>query len=195
MGTPDAVAGGSCGAAADARAPRAVMVSVLWSLPAAGGAAAVQPRRLRLRRPGPPGGQRHRPLHYGPGDFAPTRPVGDARRRHLAVLPSPYGPVWLWLSGMVVLLSHDHLVPACIMLRLLAVAGLVLVAWALPRLARAHDVPPQRALWLGPGQPLRATHSVGRSPQRHPHDRSAHRRPGGRRTDPEHAAARGRAPC
>ena len=43
---------------------------------AAGHAVAVQPRRLRVRRPGPPGGRRHRPLHTRPG-----RRSGPAVRR------------------------------------------------------------------------------------------------------------------
>ncbi len=75
--------------------------------------------------------------------------------------PSPYGPVWLWLSGRVVVLSHDHVVPAVVMLRGLAVLGLVLAAWALPRLARAHGVLPQRALWLGLANPFVLIHAVG----------------------------------
>jgi alpha-1,6-mannosyltransferase len=74
--------------------------------------------------------------------------------------PAPYGPVWLWLSGLVVRLVGDHVVGAVILLRLLAVAGLLLVAWALPRLARAHGVAPQRALWLGLANPFVLLHGV-----------------------------------
>jgi alpha-1,6-mannosyltransferase len=74
--------------------------------------------------------------------------------------PSPYGPVWLWLSGAVVRLVGDHVVLAVILLRLLAVAGLLLVAWALPKLARAHGVAPQRALWLGLANPFVLLHGV-----------------------------------
>ena len=75
--------------------------------------------------------------------------------------PSPYGPVWLWLTGRVVVLVGDHVVPAVMLLRLLSVVGLLLVAWALPRLARAHGVPPQRALWLGLANPFVLIHGVG----------------------------------
>lgn len=75
--------------------------------------------------------------------------------------PSPYGPVWLWIAGRVVAMSGDHVVPAIFMLRLLAVLGLVLIAWALPVLARDHGVPEQRALWLGVANPFVLIHTVG----------------------------------
>jgi alpha-1,6-mannosyltransferase len=75
--------------------------------------------------------------------------------------PSPYGPVWLWIAGRVVALSGDHVVPAIFLLRLLAVLGMVLIAWTLPKLARDHGVPAQRALWLGVANPFVLIHTVG----------------------------------
>ena len=101
------------------------------------------------------------PYVYGPGDYSPTDRWASRVDGIWRFAPSPYGPVWLWISGRVVLLSHDHLVPALLMLRLVAVLGLVLVAWGLPRLAVAHGVPPQRALWLGLANPFLFLHSVG----------------------------------
>lgn len=101
------------------------------------------------------------PYTYGPGAYSPTDRWSTRVDGEWRYTPSPYGPVWLWLSGRVVALSQDHLVPAILMLRLLAVAGLVLVAWGLPRLARAHGVPPQRALWLGLANPFVLIHAVG----------------------------------
>jgi alpha-1,6-mannosyltransferase len=69
--------------------------------------------------------------------------------------------VWLWLSARCVALSHNHVVPAVFMLRGLAVVGMLMVAWALPRLARAHGVLPQRALWLGLANPFVLVHGIG----------------------------------
>ncbi len=43
--------------------------------------------------------------------------------------PSPYGPFWLWLAGLVVRLTGDAVVPALLGLRLLAVVGVVLIGW------------------------------------------------------------------
>ncbi len=101
------------------------------------------------------------PYTYGPGDIDPTGRWAFRVDAVWRFTPSPYGPVWLWLAGRVVLLSRDHVVPALLMLRLLAVVGLLLVAWALPKLARAHGVPPQRALWLGLANPFVLIHGVG----------------------------------
>ncbi len=99
------------------------------------------------------------PYTYGPGALVGKWAFGvdDAWR----FSPSPYGPVWLWLSGRAVALSHNHVVPAVMILRGLAVLGLLMVAWALPRLARAHGVLPQRALWLGLANPFVLVHGIG----------------------------------
>jgi hypothetical protein len=70
--------------------------------------------------------------------------------------PSPYGPVWLWLAGLVVRVTGDAVGPAVLGLRLLAVVGVGLVAWALTRLA----ADPARALWLGVANPLVLLHFV-----------------------------------
>ena len=99
------------------------------------------------------------PYEYGPGALAGKWTYGVDTAWRFS--PSPYGPVWLWLSGLVVRLSSNHVVPAVLMLRGLAVLGLVLVAWSLPRLARAHGTLPQRALWLGLANPFVLVHGVG----------------------------------
>jgi uncharacterized membrane protein len=99
------------------------------------------------------------PYTYGPGALVGKWAYGvDSAWRFS---PSPYGPVWLWLSGQCVRLSHNHVVPAVMMLRGLSVLGLLMVAWALPRLARAHGVLPQRALWLGLANPFVLVHGIG----------------------------------
>jgi uncharacterized membrane protein len=99
------------------------------------------------------------PYEYGPGALVGKWAFGvdDAWR----FSPSPYGPVWLWLSAQCVRLSHNHLVPAVLMLRGLSVLGLLMVAWALPRLARVHGRLPQRALWLGLANPFVLVHGIG----------------------------------
>ncbi len=67
--------------------------------------------------------------------------------------PAPYGPLWLGLAGLVVRVTGS-VVPSLVGMRLLAVVGLALLAWALLRLA---DVP-GRALWLGVANPLVLVH-------------------------------------
>ena len=74
--------------------------------------------------------------------------------------PAPYGPAFLGPASLLLRLTGDDVVPAVLLLRLLAVLGLVLTAVALPHLARACGVPAQRALWLGLANPLGLLHGV-----------------------------------
>ncbi len=95
---------------------------------------------------------------YAVGPQAVPGPLADSVAPAYAGATSPYGPVFLGLAGRVVALTGQQVVPAVLLLRLLAVAGLLLVAWALPRLAPAD---PGRALWLGLANPLVLLHGVG----------------------------------
>jgi hypothetical protein len=99
------------------------------------------------------------PYEYGPGALVGKWSFSVDQPWRFS--PSPYGPVWLWLSAQCVRLSHGHLVPAVLMLRGLSVLGLLMVAWALPRLAKSHGRLPQRALWLGLANPFVLVHGVG----------------------------------
>jgi hypothetical protein len=74
-------------------------------------------------------------------------------------VPSPYGPAFLGPASLLLRLGDDVEV-AVLLLRLLAVAGLVLTALALPVLARACGVPVARAQWLGLANPLGLLHGV-----------------------------------
>ncbi|GLY65792.1 membrane protein [Amycolatopsis taiwanensis] len=74
--------------------------------------------------------------------------------------PAPYGPLFLklgsWISGFV----GDNVVAGVLLQRALALAGVVLIIWALPRLARRFGVEPATALWLGAANPLVLFHLV-----------------------------------
>jgi hypothetical protein len=96
------------------------------------------------------------PYTHGPAD-APG-PLSVEVDDVWAHARSPYGPVFLRLAGWLV--PGQHVVAAVVVLRLLAVAGLVLLAWAVARLAAGHGVPPGRALWLGVANPLVLLHGV-----------------------------------
>ena len=74
--------------------------------------------------------------------------------------PSPYGPVWLLLARAVASVSGELWV-ALLVLRLLAVAGVVVIAWAVPDVASRLGVPPVRAVWLGVATPLLGAQFVG----------------------------------
>jgi hypothetical protein len=74
--------------------------------------------------------------------------------------PAPYGPLPLAYGGLVARVTMD---PYVLMLshRLLAVLGIVLIAWAVPRLATACRVDPVLATWLVVANPMLITHGIG----------------------------------
>lgn len=76
-------------------------------------------------------------------------------------VPFAYGPLFLLLAHLVVSGSGGSLVVAVFGMRLLAVIGTALLAWALPRLARACGVGERQALWLGLLNPLMLAHFIG----------------------------------
>lgn len=62
--------------------------------------------------------------------------------------PTPYGPLWLWLEHFAVLLPANSPEIALIPFRLACLAGVVLLAVYVPRLAARHGFNPHRALWM-----------------------------------------------
>lgn len=74
--------------------------------------------------------------------------------------PAPYGPLFLkfgdWISG----LTGNHVVSGVLLQRGLALLGVALIVWSLPRLARRFGVQPATALWLGAANPLVLFHLV-----------------------------------
>jgi alpha-1,6-mannosyltransferase len=74
--------------------------------------------------------------------------------------PAPYGPLFLTLGRPIDWIAGDDVVLGTLLHRGLAVAGLLMIIWALPRLARRCGVPPVFALWLGVANPLVLFHLV-----------------------------------
>jgi hypothetical protein len=72
--------------------------------------------------------------------------------------PAPYGPLFLLLARIAAVASGGHVVIAVLLLRLVALAGIVLVAVYLPELARRCGVDERAAAWLGLGSPLLLAH-------------------------------------
>lgn len=98
------------------------------------------------------------PYTHGPVD-APG-PISAEVDDVWADAESPYGPLFLRLAAVVVRLTGERPLAAAYGMRLLALVGVLLIAWGLPRLARAHGVPPARALWLGLANPLLLLHGI-----------------------------------
>ncbi|MET9486164.1 polyprenol phosphomannose-dependent alpha 1,6 mannosyltransferase MptB [Nocardia sp. NPDC006630] len=75
--------------------------------------------------------------------------------------PAPYGPLFLWMGRGISELAGDNIIAGVWLHRLLALAGVALIVWALPRLSRRCGVAPVSALWLGAANPLVLFHLVG----------------------------------
>ncbi|AXB41970.1 polyprenol phosphomannose-dependent alpha 1,6 mannosyltransferase MptB [Amycolatopsis albispora] len=74
--------------------------------------------------------------------------------------PAPYGPLYLRFGSWLAELSGNNIVTGVMLHRGLAVVGVVLIVWALPRLASRFGVQPATALWLGALNPLLIFHLV-----------------------------------
>ncbi|MFI1912753.1 polyprenol phosphomannose-dependent alpha 1,6 mannosyltransferase MptB [Nocardia sp. NPDC020380] len=75
--------------------------------------------------------------------------------------PAPYGPLFLWMGRGIAELTGDNIIVGVWLHRLLALAGVALIVWALPRLSRRCGVAPVSALWLGAANPLVLFHLIG----------------------------------
>ncbi|TNC23070.1 hypothetical protein FG385_23065 [Amycolatopsis alkalitolerans] len=74
--------------------------------------------------------------------------------------PAPYGPLFLKLGSVISSLVGENVVAGVMLQRALELVGVVLIIWALPRLARRFGVEPATALWLGAANPLVLFHLV-----------------------------------
>jgi alpha-1,6-mannosyltransferase len=74
--------------------------------------------------------------------------------------PAPYGPLFLWIGRGISELTGENIVAAVLCHRVVVLAGVGLIVWATPRLARRCGVAEVSALWLGATNPLLFMHLV-----------------------------------
>lgn len=74
--------------------------------------------------------------------------------------PAPYGPFFLWIGRGITALTGDDIVAGIFLHRIVALIGVALIVWALPRLAARCGVSSVAALWLGAANPLLLFHLV-----------------------------------
>ncbi|MCP9974801.1 polyprenol phosphomannose-dependent alpha 1,6 mannosyltransferase MptB [Streptomyces somaliensis] len=104
----------------------------------------------------------HDVYRHGPSVLAPDGIGGTAAASvggHWTDTPAPYGPAFLLLAKAVAATAAGHIVPAVLGMRVVAVAALALVFWALLRFAPRRAT--AGALWLGALNPLLLVHVVG----------------------------------
>ncbi len=74
--------------------------------------------------------------------------------------PTPYGPLFLLVERAVSSFSHPNAYLGALLFRLVALVGVGLIAWSVPRLAEMHGIDADRALWAGVLNPLVIMHFV-----------------------------------
>ncbi|MEU2429003.1 polyprenol phosphomannose-dependent alpha 1,6 mannosyltransferase MptB [Streptomyces sp. NPDC007861] len=74
--------------------------------------------------------------------------------------PTPYGPVFLACAAAIAGFARTEVLTGVIGMRLVALAGVALMVFCLPRLARRCGADPRTALWLGALNPLLLLHLV-----------------------------------
>ncbi|MFD2492775.1 polyprenol phosphomannose-dependent alpha 1,6 mannosyltransferase MptB [Amycolatopsis jiangsuensis] len=107
-------------------------------------------------------------VHRGmdPYELGPAQALGVADPLTAGVsniwreTPAPYGPLVLRLGGWLAPLGGNNIVAGVLLQRALALVGVMLIVWAVPRLARRFGVQPATALWLGAANPLLIFHFV-----------------------------------
>ncbi len=75
--------------------------------------------------------------------------------------PAPYGPAFLGIAGEVERLTGGHLILGLLAMRVLTVAGCVVTALLVRRLAVTLGTDPARATWLAVINPLVLIHLIG----------------------------------
>lgn len=102
-----------------------------------------------------------------PYTYSPMRGLGVDHPLSLSVpnlwkdTPAPYGPLFLWIGEQITWVTGENITAAIVLHRMVALFGVALIIWALPRLARRCGVSSVAALWLGALNPLLILHLVG----------------------------------
>ncbi len=74
--------------------------------------------------------------------------------------PNQYGPLFLGVQKLVHVVTGDEVVAGIILHRVVAVLGILMLGWAVPRLAEYCGVSDVAALWLSVANPLVLFHLV-----------------------------------
>ncbi|MGW0452646.1 alpha-(1-_6)-mannopyranosyltransferase A [Gordonia sputi] len=98
---------------------------------------------------------------YAEGPAHNPGPLVDSMAQVWASTTAPYGPLFVWVTHLVVAVTGDHVILGVLAMRLVLLPGLLLSLWAIPRLARHFGASPAAGLWLVLFNPLVLIHLVG----------------------------------
>ncbi|MCF8569798.1 polyprenol phosphomannose-dependent alpha 1,6 mannosyltransferase MptB [Gordonia sp. HY002] len=102
-----------------------------------------------------------------PYTYSPMRGLGVDHVLTLSVpnlwkdTPAPYGPLFLWIGEHITAITGENITVAVLLHRVVALFGVAMIVWSLPRLARRCGVSSVTALWLGALNPLLILHLIG----------------------------------
>jgi hypothetical protein len=100
------------------------------------------------------------PYQYGPGTIGSgqfVNPVDNLWK----YTPAPYGPLFLMVDGWFASLSGHNAMVTVLFLRLLSVLGVAMIAYCIPKLARAYGRDPGAAFVLAVLNPLTLLALIG----------------------------------
>ncbi len=100
------------------------------------------------------------PYNYGPGTIGSGPYVTGVGNLWLNT-PAPYGPFFLMLAGWAASLSGHNALITVELLRLMSVAGVALIAYCVPKLARAYGRDPGAAFTVALLNPLTLLALIG----------------------------------
>lgn len=100
------------------------------------------------------------PYEVGPAELPPG-PVADNVHYLWQTTPAPYGPAFILIAKITSWLTADHAIFGVIVMRLVLLAGLGMLVFALPRLADELGGQRTVALWLMVANPMTIIHLVG----------------------------------
>jgi alpha-1,6-mannosyltransferase len=101
-----------------------------------------------------------------PYSFGPAAALGvdDPLTRTIPTIwrdtPAPYGPLFLMLGRGITAVTGSDVIRGLFAHRILALGGVALLIWALPRLARRCHLDAGLVLWLGAANPLVLFHLI-----------------------------------
>lgn len=101
------------------------------------------------------------PYLYGPGTLGGGSSYQQLVDPIWMNAPAPYGPLFLQVDGLLATVSFHNVLGTVVLLRLLALVGVALLAFGIPRLARTLNRDPSEAFVLAVLNPVTILHFAG----------------------------------
>lgn len=101
------------------------------------------------------------PYSYGPAELDALPDVVANVHPLWQTTPAPYGPLFLWVAKTIVSVTGDNVIAGVLVTRVVLLAGLAGMLWALPRLVRHLGGRLPVTMWLAIASPMTVIHLVG----------------------------------